>query len=142
MKNQFYKASKNVATFRINAPKLQGVKTVGYINLFSRSKAEIEVKKRIVKVRIYKTRKALKFSQIASKIYLKARHIKESAQSFLQSCFLESTLNRAKQALQDARRTYLSTSQAFPLYVDVCKAIQALRQFKFSLPKTIRLNLF
>lgn len=90
----------------------------------------------------YKSRKALKFNQLAAKLYAKAKQVKLSGQAFIQSCLLESTVNRAKQAMRDARNAYLSSGDRFPLYVDFCRAIANLRTFKFSLPKMIRLNLF
>ena len=52
-----------VATFKIAAPKLK-IKTVGYINLYSRRKVEIETKKHVQKVKVYRSRITLKFAQL------------------------------------------------------------------------------
>jgi len=141
MTNQYFKAAKTVEAIKIQSPKLQIV-TKGYINLISRAKVEIKTVRKTVTVKIYKSRKALKFSQLSAKLFAKAKQAKIAGQAFLQSCLLESTVNRAKQAMRDARRAFLTSGERFTLYVDFCRALANLRTFKFSLPKTIRLNLF
>ena len=142
MNKIFFKQTKKVSTFKIAAPKLQGVKTTGYINLFSKRRAEVETVKRTVIVKVYKSRKALKFAQVKATMYKAAKAVKLAGQAFIQVCLMESTVNRAKQALQDSRRAAMDTAQTFPLYVAYIKAIGSINAFKFSLPKPIRLNLF
>ncbi len=142
MNNPFFKASKKATITKVAAPKLQGVKTTGYINLFSKRRAEVETVKRTVRVKVYKSRKALKFAQVKQTMYKAAKAVKLAGQAFIQACLMESTVSRAKQALQDARRAAMTTAQTFPLYVAYIKAVGSINAFKYSLPKTIRLNLF
>lgn len=130
-----------VATFKIAAPKLK-IKTVGYINLYSRRKVETETKNKIQKVKVYRSRITLKFAQIKEQAINKMRQAKATAQTFVQSCLFEATLNNAKKALQDARRSFYSTADTFTYFVDYCRALNALRSFKYSLPNNIRFQLF
>jgi len=130
-----------VATFKIAAPKLK-VKTVGYINLYSRRKVEIETKKNAPKVKVYRSRISLKFAQLKEQAINKMRQAKATAQTFIQSCLFEATLNNAKSKLQVARREALNTIDTFKYFVDYCRALNNLRSFKYSLPHIVRNQIF
>lgn len=131
----------NVATFKIAAPKLK-LKIVGYLNMYSTKKVETEIKKKVQQVKIYRSKTILRLSQLKEAAMMKMKQIKATAQTFVQSCLFEATLNNAKKALQDARRAYLSTSDTFALFVDYCRALANLRSFKYSLPKVVRNQIF
>lgn len=135
----------NQMTFRPSKPELKSqfkLKTVGYINLYNRRKVEIETKKNQPKVKVYRTLLSLKFAQLKEQAINKMRQAKATAQTFIQSCLFEATLNNAKKALQDASRSFYSTAETFAYFVDYCKALNALRSFKYSLPRNIRFQLF
>lgn len=118
------------------------IKTIGYINIISKRSSEIEVTKKTIKVKMYKTLKSLRFAQAKRYLSQKAKYVKISYQAFLQSSFLESTVDRAKKHLSDIRKMGISTSESFSAYVDYIKSITNLNNYKYSLPKQIRLNLF
>lgn len=141
--NQYYKAPKQVEHIKTEKVKLVvHLITKGYINLYSKKKVEIVTKKHLQKVKVYRSRITLKFAQLKEATINKMRQAKATAQTFVQSCLFEATLNNAKKALQDARRAYLSTSDTFTLFVDYCRALNNLRSFKYSLPRIVRNQIF
>jgi len=114
----------------IQAPKLQGVKIKGYINLISRKKVETIRGK----VRIFKTKPSIKA------IYTGIS--RAFNQSLVQAGIFEARITQAKKALKDAKKMILTTLEWFNLHVAMCKAVLHLRSFKLSLPKYITNLLF
>lgn len=123
------------AVYKIAAPKLK-VKTIGYINLIGRNKAETARKG----VKMYRSRVTLKAGQLAQKLRSKAGKLFN--QCFVQAGILESAVNTAKGMLKAAKGQYMTTAERFTLNVRLWKAQQNLRAYKYSLPYNIRVNLF
>lgn len=121
--------------FKVTAPKLK-LKTVGYINLVSRKKAEVK-RGRVV---IYKSKTLLKLAIEAKKA--KEKFSKLFNQCFAQVAILESNVLLAKQAIKTAKVHILSTIEHFALHCNLLKAYKHLNAFKYSLPRLIRINLF
>lgn len=116
MTNQFFKAPKEVQT--ISNKKTIALNVKGYIDL---------------KTGIGYT----------SKLHYLADKAKKFAGAMVKACRLESAINDTKKAMKAGYKDFsLFASEKFALYVDFVKSCNALRSFKFSLPRTIRLNLF
>lgn len=122
-------------TFRISTPKLK-LKTVGFIDLISRNKATIARNK----VKIYKSKTLLHLAQVARKA--KDKFSKLFNQSFAQVAILESSIILAKNALKEAKKHILSSTEYFALHVNLLKAYKHLNSFKYSLPYSIKSLLF
>jgi len=106
--------------------KLQGVKTIGYILMESKTKVQT-VKGEI---KIYKSKAGRKIG-VCSRLF---------NQCFAQAGIFEARIEQAKKALKDAKKMMLTTLEWFNLHVAMCKAVLHLRSFKLSLPRQI-LNL-
>ena len=132
--------------------KLQGVKTVGYINLIDRNKVQTEVVKIAVEIdenmtvykkmpmpRIFKTKTGRKLAIMAIQAKQKINHklSKLFNTSFVQVGIFESKIEQAKQALKTAKTMLLTTQEYFLLHVNLCRAYLHLRNFKYALPKDI-----
>ena len=114
---------------------LQGIVTVGYINLFSRNKVQTAKGQ----PKIYKSKTGLKLGIMAIQAKTKVNAIKSRLfnQCFVQSGILESAVSRAKQALKIAKTMMLTTQEYFLLHVNLCRSYLHLRNFKYALPKAI-----
>lgn len=121
--------------FKVTAPKLK-LKTIGYINLVSRKKAEVKRGKVI----IYKSKTLLKLAIEAKKA--KEKFSKLFNQCFAQSAILESNVLLAKQAIKEGKKHFLSTIEHFALHVNLMRAYKHLNSFKYSLPYSIKSLLF
>ena len=121
---------------------LQGVQTVGYINLMAKNKVQTYKSKGNVSIKVFKSKTALKVAKLAIMAKAKANEVKSRLfnQCWLQSAILEANINKAKLLLKRAKGQYLTTLDYFALHVNLCKAYLHLRSFKMSLPKAI-LNL-
>ena len=119
--------------------KLQGIKTVGYINLIARNKVQIDKVKGLPTVKIYKSKTGLKLGKLAiqAKTKLNRYANKIFNTSFVQVGIFEAKIEQAKKALKDAKKMYLTTLEYFNLHVNLAKAILHLRSFKYSLPRQI-----
>lgn len=133
---------KNPSHVRLTAQKIK-IKTVGYINLISRRQgATASIKKGIAKVKTFASRKALKAYQIADQLKTKALKAKKLCASFIKCGRIESHILTAKDNLKKAIFNGENSYTIASLYINVCKAIKEVKDFKFTLPKYIRVNLF
>ncbi len=122
--------------FKVVAPKVK-ITTKGYINLISRQKTEANKKGKPI---VYRSKLALTIAQ-----KLRIANMKLSKlfnQCFAQASILESSLMIAKDNLKKAKGKFMNTLEWFALHVDLAKAKLHLRNFKYSLPRNIRFNLF
>lgn len=137
--------------------KLQGIKTVGYINLIARNKVQTEVVKIAVEIdenmtvykkmpmpRIFKTKTGRKLAILAIQAKQKINHklSKLFNTSFVQVGIFESKILEAKKALKDAKKMMLTSLEYFNLHVNLAKSYLHLRKFKMTLPKYIANLLF
>lgn len=124
--------------------KLQGVKTVGYINLIARNKIQTDKVKGTPTVKIYKSKTGLKLGKLAiqAKTKLNRYANKIFNTSFVQVGIFEAKIEQAKKALKDAKKMYLTTLEWFLLHVNLAKSYLHLRKFKMTLPKYIANLLF
>jgi hypothetical protein len=128
--------TKKPQLFKVVAPKVKVI-TKGYINLISRKKTEANKNGKPI---VYRSKLALKIGQ-----QLRFSNMKFSKlfnQCFAQVSILESNVILAKEKLKKAKGSIMSTLEWFSLHVEIAKAKLHLRQFKYSLPRTIRFNLF
>jgi len=140
MKLQKIKTKKSTSTKVQNITrKLQGVKTVGYINIMAKNKVQTVNVKGIPQPKVFKTKTGLKLGKLA--IQAKTKFNKYAStlfnQSFVQVGIFEAKIEQAKKALKDAKKMYLTTLEYFNLHVNLAKAILHLRSFKYSLPRQI-----
>lgn len=151
MNNPFFKASKKATITKVPAPKLQGVKTIGYINLVATKQgkrikyhATVTVKRAKAKVLTFRSKKALQGYQLLNKVgntlkgFLNAT-IQAAREVYSQ---FQTNVQKAQNMLKLASLRHYDTVQRFPLMVAFYKAVNEAKEFKYSLPKTIRLNLF
>lgn len=119
--------------------KLQGVKTVGYINLIARNKVQTVKVKGIAHPKVFKTKTGRKLAILAIQAKQKINHklSKLFNTSFVQVGIFESKILEAKKALKEAKKQMLSTIEYFNLHVNLCKSYLHLLNFKMSLPKNI-----
>lgn len=124
--------TKKPQLFKIVAPKVK-VTTKGYINLISKSKTECD-----------RTGKPIKFrSKKALKRHLFAKPIKQTfIKVFSKAGVLESNILDAKENIKKALRSFKNSFHMANLFIELAKAKLHLRSFKYSLPRTIRFNLF
>lgn len=108
----------------IQAPKLQGVKTMGYINLIGRNKVESDNGK----VLIFEEKPIKKQPSISAKAF---------NQVLVQVGIFEAKIQRAKEALRTAKRMLLTSVEWFKLHVELAKSCLHLRTYRYSLPKGI-----
>lgn len=136
MKLQQIQIKKSTSTNKVQniKRKLEGIKTVGYINLMDRNKP-FAIKG---KVKMYKTKTGRKLAML--KIKTKQICSRLFNQCFAQASIFEAKIAQCKKALQDAKKMMLNTLEWFNLHVNMAKACLHLRTFKLSLPKAI-LNL-
>lgn len=123
---------------------LQGVKTVGYINIMAKNKVQTTIVKGLPTVKIYKSKTGLKLGKLSIvkkgkklAMYLQAKYNKLFGQSIAQAGIFESKILEAKKALKDAKKQMLNTIEYFNLHVNLVKSYLHLRNFKMTLPKTI-----
>lgn len=129
--------TKNTSLYRASRPQVK-IKVVGYINLIGRNRAECKKGA----IRVYKTKGARTLAVKIAKLKQAAQRAKAFAASFLKSARLESAVNDARKAMQQGYKQFLTHAEKFTLYVDFCKAVNSLRTFKYSLPSSLRVNLF
>ena len=124
--------------------KLQGVKTVGYINIMAKNKVQTVNVKGIPQPKVFKTKTVRKLAILAIQAKQKINHklSKLFNTSFVQVGIFESKILEAKKALKDAKKQMLNTIEYFNLHVNLCKSYLHLRTFKYSLPKYITNLLF
>lgn len=145
MKLQQIKIKKSTHTKVQNIThKLQGVKTVGYINIIAKNKVQIDKVKGLPTVKIYKSKTGLKLGKlsilktaqkVAKKLYEGVSKLFNT--SFVQVGIFESKIAQAKKALKDAKKMMLTSLEYFNLHVNLAKSYLHLRSFKMSLPKQI-----
>jgi len=143
MKLLSIKTKKSISTKVQNIThKLQGVKTVGYINLIDRNKVQTVNVKGIPQPKVFKSKTGRKLGIMAMKAKATVNKYASTLfnQSFVQVGIFESKIEQAKKALKDAKKMYITTLEYFNLHVNLAKAYLHLRTFRMSLPKTI-LNL-
>ena len=119
--------------------KLQGVKTVGYINIMAKNKVQTVNVKGIPQPKVFKTKTGRKLAIMAIQAKQKINHklSKLFNTSFVQVGIFESKIEQAKQALKTAKTMLLTTQEYFLLHVNLCRAYLHLRNFKYALPKAI-----
>ena len=119
--------------------KLQGVKTVGYINIMAKNKVQTVNVKGIHQPKVFKTKTGRKLAIMAIQAKQKINHklSKLFNTSFVQVGIFESKIEQAKQALKTAKTMLLTTQEYFLLHVNLCRAYLHLRNFKYALPKDI-----
>lgn len=124
--------------------KLQGVKTVGYINLIARNKVQTVNVKGIPQPKVFKSKTGRKLAILAIQAKQKINHklSKLFNTSFVQAGIFESKIAQAKKALKDAKKMMLTSLEYFNLHVNLAKSYLHLRTFKMSLPKYIANLLF
>lgn len=150
MKNIFYKSPKTVAHIPTEKVKVKfTLQKKGFINLIGTKRgkrtayhASVSIKKGIAKVKTFASRKALKAYQIADQLKTKALKAKKLCASFIKSGRIESHILTAKDNLKKAIFNGENSYTIASLYINVCKAIKEVKDFKYSLPKYIRVNLF
>ena len=126
------KTTKKPQLFKVIAPKLK-VTTKGYINLISRNKTESD-----------RTGKPIKFrSKKALKRHIFLKPIKQTfIKVFSKAGILESKILDAKDKIKKALRSFENSFHIASLFIELAKVKLHLNQFKYSLPKAIRFNLF
>jgi hypothetical protein len=140
MKLQKIKTKKSTSTKVQNIKHtLQGIKTVGYINLIARNKVQTVNVKGIPQPKVFKTKTGRKLAILAIQAKQKVNKYASTLfnQSFVQVGIFEAKIAQAKKALKDAKKMYLTTLEYFNLHVNLAKAILHLRSFKYSLPRQI-----
>lgn len=130
------KNTKKPQLFKVASPKLK-VKTIGYINLMARNKAEIG---RNGTPKLYRSKITLRAANVAQKLKDKANKLFN--QCFAQAALLEAKVLEARKQIQEARKHILTTLNHFALHCKLLKAYKHLNIFKYSLPRNIRINLF
>jgi hypothetical protein len=130
------KNTKKPQLFKVAAPKLK-VKTIGYINLMARNKAEIGRKGT---PKLYRSKITLRAAKVAQKLKDKANKLFN--QCFAQAALLEARVLEAKRQLQEARKHILSTLEYFALHCNLARTAKRVRDYKFSLPQFIKVQLF
>jgi len=138
MKLQQIQIQKSTSTRTVQNIKrtLQGVKTIGYILMETKTKVQT-VKG---KIKIYKSKAGRKIAMLAMKTKQVCSRLFN--QCFAQAGIFEARITQAKKALKDAKKMMLTTLEWFNLHVAMCKAVLHLRSFKYSLPKYITNLLF
>jgi len=146
MKLQQIKIKKSTAKMQVQniTHKLQGIKTVGYINIIAKNKVQTVNVKGIPQPKVFKSKAGRKLAILAIQAKQKINHklSKLFNTSFVQVGIFESKILEAKKALKDARKQMLNTIEYFNLHVNLAKAYLHLRNFKYSLPKYITNLLF
>ena len=151
MKLQQIKIKKSTAKMQVQniTHKLQGIKTVGYINIIAKNKVQTVNVKGIPQPKVFKTKTGLKLGKLSIikkgkklAMYLQAKHNKLFGQSIAQAGIFESKILIAKKALKDAKKMMLTSLEYFNLHVNLAKSYLHLRTFKMSLPKYITNLLF
>lgn len=122
--------------FKVASPKLK-VKTIGYINLITRNKAETGRKGA---PKLYRSNAALKAAKVAQKLKNKASKLFN--QCFTQAALLEAKVLEARKQLHKARKHILTTLDYFALHCNLARAVKQVREYKFSLPQFIKVQLF
>ena len=119
---------------------LQGITTVGYLLIMGKDKVQTTKGK----PKLFKSKAGLKLAQLALQTKERANEIKSRLfnQCWLQVGIFESRIESAKKALKNAKGQLLTSLDYFVLHVNLCKAYLHLRNFKYSLPKTIANLLF
>jgi len=157
MKLQQIKIKKSTAKMQVQniTHKLQGIKTVGYINIMAKNKVQTEVKKIAIEIdenmtiykkvhmpRIFKSVTGRRLAILAIQAKQKVNKYASTLfnQSFVQVGIFEAKIEQAKKALKDAKKMMLTSLEYFNLHVNLAKAYLHLRTFKMTLPKQI-LNL-
>ena len=130
------KNTKSAKLFKVASPKLK-VKTIGYINLISRNKPETGRKST---PKLYRSKLQLKAAKVAQK--LKDKASKLFNQCFTQAALLEARVLEARKQLQEARKHILTTLEYFALHCNLARAAKQVREYKFSLPQFIKIQLF
>lgn len=130
------KNTKKPQLFKVAAPKLK-VKTIGYINLMARNKAEIGRKGT---PKLYRSKITLRAAKVAQKLKDKANKLFN--QCFAQAALLEARVLEARKQLKEARKHILTTLEYFALHCNLLKAYKHLNSFKYSLPYSIKSLLF
>lgn len=130
------KNTKKPQIFKVAAPKLK-VKTIGYINLIARNKPETGRKGA---PKLYRSKAALKTAKVVKKLYSKTAEYFN--QCFTQAALLEARVLEARKQLQEARKHILSTLEYFALHCNLARAAKRVRDYKFSLPRFIKVQLF
>ena len=145
MKLQIIKIKKSTHTKVQNIKRtLQGVQTVGYINIMGRNKVQTYKSKGVTGIKVFKSLTGLKLAKLAIRAKAKLNEVKSRLfnQCWLQSAILEANINKAKKCLKDARKQMLTTIEYFQLHVNLTKSYLHLKSFKMSLPKQIANLLF
>ncbi len=130
------KNTKKPQLFKVASPKLK-VKTIGYINLIARNKPETGRKGA---PKLYRSKIALKAAKVAQKLKNKASKLFN--QCFAQAALLEARVLEARKQLQEARKHILSTLEYFALHCNFSRAAKRVREYKFSLPQFVKIQLF
>ena len=130
------KNTKKPQLFKVAAPNLK-VKTIGYINLIGRNKPETGRKGA---PKFYRSKITLKAAKVAQK--LKNRESKLFNQCFTQAALLEARVLEARKQLKEARKHILTTLEYFALHCNLARAAKRVRDYKFSLPQFIKVQLF
>lgn len=129
------KQTKKQQLFKIVAPKLK-IKTKGYINLIAKNKCESKKGKPI----FYRSKIALNVGKLAYKI--KDKTSKLFLFALTQVGIFEANILHAKNEIKKALRTFENSYKMAELFITLAKAKLHLNQFKYSLPRNIRFNLF
>jgi hypothetical protein len=117
--------------------KLQGVRTLGFINLQSRNRVQTEGKKTKTRIKIFATKIGLKVAQRYSTIKQAVRRELQAKTAFILS-LRAVTLERAIQA----KKQLLKYGYSFEKTVQVAKAYLNLRQFKQGLSYSLKSLIF
>ena len=121
-----------------NRTKLTGLSCKGYISLKSRKTGAItEIKKKVVQVRIFATKTALKLSQGYQRIKDGVKRELQAKQAFILSIKLAAIEMRIK-----AKKQLLKYGYSFAKTVEVARAYLALRNFKQGLSYSLKSMIF
>lgn len=116
--------------FRTDIPKVK-ITVVGYVNLTTRKQ--------------YKTRRAFILSKVkveAERILKASKEAVQRAKAFIQAVLNEAKIDRMKATFRRICKGYPTPAEKFAAFVQVARAILQAKQFKFSLPKAIRVAIF
>ena len=91
--------TKNTSLYRASRPQI-AVKTIGYINLVGKNRAECKKGA----IRVYKTKGARTLAVKIAKLKQAAQRAKAFAASFLKSARLESAVNDTRKAMKEGYR--------------------------------------
>lgn len=107
----------------------------GFIHIVNKKRIEATAEGKVI---VFQTIDDLK--QAKRKLQHRLNQI--FCQSFVQSSLFDAKVQECKKALKDAKKMLLDSQEYFALHVQVLKAYQAIKSYKFSLPKVVANLLF